>query len=92
VPTYPPYGKCILPDNNRFKTLTKPNVEHVTGRTDHLAQDGVVASDGKLQPADVIVIPTGFKVTEMAARRSINRRDGYGSSQRCRGGSWITGP
>ena len=30
VPTYPPYGKRILLDNNWFKTLTKPNVELVT--------------------------------------------------------------
>ncbi|MGN8543747.1 hypothetical protein ACQPTN_01005 [Bradyrhizobium sp. 13971] len=26
MPTYPPYGKRILLDNNWFKTLTKPNV------------------------------------------------------------------
>ena len=30
VPTYPPYGKRILLDNDWFKTLTKPNVELVT--------------------------------------------------------------
>ena len=68
VPTYPPYGKRILLDNNWFKTLTKPNVELVTDGIDHFAPDGIVASDGKLRPADIIVISTGFKVTEMAAR------------------------
>jgi 4-hydroxyacetophenone monooxygenase len=71
VPTYPPYGKRILLDNNWFKTLTKPNVELVTDRIDHFAHDGIVASDGKLRPADIIVISTGFKVTEMAARLNI---------------------
>ena len=76
VPTYPPYGKRILLDNNWFKTLTKPNVELVTDRIDHFARDGIVASDGKLRPADVIVISTGFKVTEMAARLNISGRDG----------------
>ena len=76
VPTYPPYGKRILLDNNWFKTLTKPNVELVTDKIDHFAQDGIVASDGKLRPADVIVISTGFKVTEMAARLNISGRDG----------------
>jgi 4-hydroxyacetophenone monooxygenase len=49
VPTYPPYGKRILLDNNWFKTLTKPNVELVTDKIDHFARDGIVASDGKLR-------------------------------------------
>ncbi|WMT72848.1 NAD(P)/FAD-dependent oxidoreductase [Bradyrhizobium sp. Ash2021] len=76
VPTYPPYGKRILLDNNWFKTLTKPNVELVTDRVDHFARDGIVGSDGKLRPADIIVISTGFKVSEMAARLNISGRDG----------------
>jgi 4-hydroxyacetophenone monooxygenase len=76
VPTYPPYGKRILLDNGWFKTLTKPNVELVTDKIDHFARDGIVTSDGKLRPADVIVISTGFKVTEMAARLNISGRDG----------------
>jgi 4-hydroxyacetophenone monooxygenase len=76
VPTYPPYGKRILLDNNWFKTLTKPNVELVTDRVDHFSRDGIVASDGKLRPADIIVISTGFKISEMAARLNISGRDG----------------
>jgi 4-hydroxyacetophenone monooxygenase len=76
VPTYPPYGKRILLDNNWFKTLTKPNVELVTDRIDHFARDGIVGSDGKLRLADIIVISTGFKVSEMAARLNISGRDG----------------
>ena len=76
VPTYPPYGKRILLDNGWFKTLTKPNVELVTDQIDHFARDGIVTADGKLRPADVIVISTGFKVTEMAARLNITGRDG----------------
>ena len=76
VPTYPPYGKRILLDNGWFRTLTKPNVELVTDPIDHFARDGIVTSGGKLRPADVIVISTGFKVTEMAARLNIAGRDG----------------
>ncbi len=76
VPTYPPYGKRILLDNGWFKTLTKPNVELVTDKIDRFARDGIVTADGKLRPADVIVISTGFKVTEMAARLNITGRDG----------------
>jgi 4-hydroxyacetophenone monooxygenase len=76
VPTYPPYGKRILLDNNWFKTLKKPNVELVTEKIDHFERDGIVASDGRLRPADIIVISTGFKVSEMAARLNITGRDG----------------
>src|SRR5258705_10123447 len=60
VPTYPPYGKRILLDNGWFKTLKKPNVELVTDPIDHFTRDGIVTSDGKLRPADVIVISTGL--------------------------------
>jgi 4-hydroxyacetophenone monooxygenase len=76
VPTYPPYGKRILLDNGWFKTLTKPNVELVTDPIDKFTHDGIVSTDGKQRPADIIVVSTGFKVTEMAARLNITGRDG----------------
>ena len=76
VPTYPPYGKRILLDNNWFKTLTKPNVELVTEPIDHFAREGIVTADGQLHEHDVIVISTGFRVTEMAARLNITGRAG----------------
>ena len=76
VPTYPPYGKRILLDNGWFRTLTKPNVELVTDGIDRFAAEGIVTMDGKLRPADIIVVSTGFKVTEMAARLNITGRCG----------------
>jgi 4-hydroxyacetophenone monooxygenase len=76
LPTYPPYGKRILLDNGWFRTLTRPHVELVTDPIDHFARDGIVTADGKLRPADLIVVSTGFKVTEMAARLNITGRDG----------------
>ena len=76
VPTYPPYGKRILLDNGWFKTLTKPNVELVTDAIDRFTRDGILTVDGKERPFDVIVVATGFKVTEMAARLDITGRGG----------------
>ena len=76
VPTYPPYGKRILLDNGWFRTLTRPNVELVTDPIDRFARNGIVAADGQMRPADIIVVSTGFKVTEMAARLNITGRDG----------------
>jgi 4-hydroxyacetophenone monooxygenase len=75
VPSYPPYGKRILLDNGWFKTLTRPNVELVTEKIDRFVRDGIVTSDGQMRGADIIVISTGFKVTEMAARLNITGRD-----------------
>ena len=74
VPTYPPYGKRILLDNGWFKTLTKPNVELVTEPNDRFAPDGIVTADGQQRAHDIIVISTGFKVTELAARLNITGR------------------
>jgi 4-hydroxyacetophenone monooxygenase len=76
VPNYPPYGKRILLDNGWFRTLTKPNVELVTDPIAEFTRDGIVAADGRLRAADVIVVSTGFKVTEMAGRLNITGRDG----------------
>ncbi|KYG20913.1 monooxygenase [Bradyrhizobium sp. AT1] len=76
VPTYPPYGKRILLDNNWFKTLRRDNVELVTDAIGHFDQGGIVTADGKQRPADIIVVATGFKVTEMAARLNVSGRDG----------------
>jgi 4-hydroxyacetophenone monooxygenase len=81
VPTYPPYGKRILLDNNWFRTLTKANVELVTEPIDRFAPEGIIAADGKLRGHDVIVISTGFKVTEMAARLNISGREGKNLKQ-----------
>src|SRR3954468_11803047 len=75
VPSYPPYGKRILLDNNWFRTLTRDNVELVTDTIDHFDRDGIVTADGEHRPADIIVVATGFRVTEMAARLNISGRD-----------------
>ena len=76
VPTYPPYGKRILLDNGWYKTLTKPNVELVADEIDRFTRDGILTRDGKERPYDIIVVATGFKVTEMAARLDITGRGG----------------
>jgi 4-hydroxyacetophenone monooxygenase len=76
VPGYPPYGKRILLDNNWYKTLTRPNVELVSDGIDRFTHDGILTEGGKERPFDIIVVATGFKVTEMAARLDITGRDG----------------
>ena len=76
LPTYPPYGKRILLDNNWYKSLRQDNVELVTDGIDHLDPTGVTTADGQHRPADVIIYSTGFNLSLMAARLNITGRDG----------------
>jgi len=76
LPTYPPYGKRILLDNNWYATLLKPNVELVTTGIEGLDQTGIATDDGQHRAADVVIYSTGFKLTEMAARLNIRGRQG----------------
>lgn len=61
VPEFPPYGKRMLRDGNWYKTLTRDNVELVTGPVKEITETGVVDKDGVEHPAEVIVLATGFK-------------------------------
>ncbi len=63
IPSFPPYGKRMLRDSNWFPTLTRDNVELVTGVPQEITATGVVDKDGVEHPADVIVLATGFKAT-----------------------------
>jgi len=76
VPTYPPYGKRILLDNDWYRTICRPNVDLLTDGIDHIAADGIVTADGKPHPADVIVLSTGFQMTQMTARLNVTGKGG----------------
>lgn len=61
TPSFPPYGKRMLRDSKWFTTLTRDNVDLVTGPVKGVTPTGVVDKDGVEHPADVIVLATGFK-------------------------------
>lgn len=76
VPSYPPYGKRILLDNDWYRTIRRPNVELVTDPIDHIAAEGIVTAEGRLRPVDVIVFSTGFQMTQMTARLNVHGQGG----------------
>jgi 4-hydroxyacetophenone monooxygenase len=76
LPDYPPYGKRILLDNRWFAALRRPHVELVTESIECIAPEGVVTSAGNSHHLDVIILATGFDVTQMAARLNITGRGG----------------
>lgn len=76
LPTYPPYGKRILLDNGWFQSIKQPHVELVTDHIRRIVPNGIETVDGQIRKADVILLATGFKVSQMAARLNITGRDG----------------
>lgn len=76
IPSYPPFGKRILLDNDWYTTLCRPNVDLVTEPIDRFEVDGIRTTDGRLRAAEVVVLATGFTVTTLAARLNIVGRDG----------------
>lgn len=76
LPTYPPYGKRILLDSGWYAAIWRPNVELTTEDIARIRPDGIETGDGQVRAADVIVLATGFKVAQMAARLGICGRNG----------------
>ncbi len=76
IPSYPPFGKRILLDNDWYDTLCRPDVDLVTEPIDRFEPGGIRTIDGTVRNADVIVLATGFTVTTLAARLNIVGRDG----------------
>lgn len=76
TPSYPPYGKRILIDNNWFEMLKRPNVDLVTGDIARIVPEGVEMGDGSLIKADVIIYATGFQASKMLAPMTIRGKNG----------------
>jgi 4-hydroxyacetophenone monooxygenase len=76
VPDYPPYGKRMLRDNHWYRMLTRPNVDLVTERIDHIDPDAIVTRDGARHPAEMIVLATGFQAGRMLWPMQICGREG----------------
>ncbi len=81
LPTYPPYGKRILLDSGWYAALRRPNVELVSDDIARIRPDGIETSDGAVRAADVIVLATGFNVSQLAARLGIRGRNGRALSE-----------
>ncbi|MEY4161123.1 MAG: hypothetical protein RLZZ136_1744 [Pseudomonadota bacterium] len=61
IPSFPPYGKRMLRDGGFLKTMTRENVELITGPIQKITETGLVDEHGVEHHADVIVLATGYK-------------------------------
>lgn len=76
TPDYEIGCKRILVSDDFFATLRRRNVTLQTGGIARIAPEGVVAADGSLHPADVLVCATGFDFGAQYTAMPIRGRDG----------------
>jgi 4-hydroxyacetophenone monooxygenase len=65
LPSYPPYGKRILMDNNWYRTIARDDVRLVADDVKRIDGDTVVTADGGRHQLDVLVFATGFQSKRM---------------------------
>jgi cation diffusion facilitator CzcD-associated flavoprotein CzcO len=76
TPDYSIGCKRILPTNEWYPALAKPNVEVVTGGLTEVRPRSVVAEDGSEREVDTIIFGTGFHVTDVPIAGRVTGRHG----------------
>jgi cyclohexanone monooxygenase len=76
TPTYRAGCKRILISNAWYPALAQDNVELVTDPITKVTADAVVTADGTERPIDVLVVATGFYVTEPPMAQHVTGRAG----------------
>jgi cation diffusion facilitator CzcD-associated flavoprotein CzcO len=86
TPSYRLGCKRILPSNDYYPALARPNVELVTASITGIENDAVLTADGREHPLDVLVCSTGFRIQDVFARLDITGRGGLTLQQ-----AWANG-
>ena len=86
TPIYAIGCKRILISNEYYPAIQQPNVELITEGIEEVRAGTIVTADGRERKVDVIVLATGFRVTEMPFSRWVTGRDGKRLAD-CWGGS-----
>jgi 4-hydroxyacetophenone monooxygenase len=86
VPKYPIGGKRSLRDNGVWITaLRRDNVTLVETPIARIAERGIVTSDGRETPADVIIYGTGFAASDFLSTYKVWGRGGISLHERWQG-------
>lgn len=75
LPKYPPYGKRILMDNGWIRTVKRDDVELITSAVRGFDDSAVLTTAGERVEADVVVLATGFKSSQLLAPMAIQGRN-----------------
>lgn len=82
TPDYAMGCKRILPSNDWYPALSKPNVELVTTGITEIRPRSIVTADGAERDVDTIIFGTGFFVTDVPAAHKVCGRDGRTLAER----------
>lgn len=76
TPDYTVGCKRIVPSNNWYPALTKPNVELISGGLSEVHGSTVIGSGGIAREVDAIILGTGYHVTDIPFASHVRGRDG----------------
>jgi cation diffusion facilitator CzcD-associated flavoprotein CzcO len=83
TPRYRIGCKRIIPSNDYYPAVTRPNAEVVTDPIEEVRPHAIVTADGRERELDTIVLATGFHVTDFPTAHIVHGRDGQ-----TLGGAW----
>jgi cation diffusion facilitator CzcD-associated flavoprotein CzcO len=96
-PTYTIGCKRILQANDYYPAVARPNVDVIDTGIAAVVPEGVVGRDGEVRPADVIILGTGFHVTDLPLSTIVRGRGGltladhFDGSPQCYYGTSVDG-
>ena len=76
TPAYRLGCKRVLPSNDYYPAIARPNVSLVTEKIIEFRPDAVVTADGDEHKADTVILATGFHVTDHPMLAKITGADG----------------
>jgi cation diffusion facilitator CzcD-associated flavoprotein CzcO len=76
TPTFAPGCKRLTPTNDYLPAIASPKTTLVTEGIDAVVPEGVRTRDGTVHELDVLILATGFKVTDNTFPGAITGRDG----------------
>jgi 4-hydroxyacetophenone monooxygenase len=76
LPDYPPFAKRMLLDNGWYRALRRDNVRLIPHNLSEVHENTLTAGNGEKIEADVIILATGFKASELLSSYEIVGRNG----------------
>lgn len=76
TPSFKPGCKRLTPSNDYLPAIASPKTELVTSGIERMVPEGIVTKDGVTHELDVIILATGFRVTDNSFPELVVGRDG----------------
>ena len=76
TPSFRPGCKRLTPSNDYLPAIASPTTTLVTSGIDRMVPEGIVTKDGVTHELDVIILATGFRVTDNTFPELVIGRDG----------------